>query len=83
MASKKPERVFRIGKVSGSIFANDVENESGKRTIRSVSIQKRYKDGDEVKYAASFGLAELPQAVAVLQMAQQYIAAQEAEVLLD
>ena len=57
-SQRKPEKVFRIGFVSASVFAHnvetDVETDDGTRTIRSVSIQKRYKDGDEVKYTSSF-----------------------------
>jgi hypothetical protein len=79
---KSPERVYRVGYVSASIFAHDVEGDNGKRTIRSVSIQKRYLDGDEAKYTSSFGLAELPQVIRCLELAQQYVEGREAEVPL-
>ena len=82
MAAKKPEKVFRVGFVSASVFAHEVENDDGKRTLRSVSVQKRYMDGEDVKYTSSFGLAELPQAIRVMQLAQQYVERQEAEVSL-
>ncbi|QDT41772.1 hypothetical protein Pan241w_18350 [Gimesia alba] len=78
-----PEKVFRIGFVSASVFAHEIETDEGPITIRSVSVQKRYKDADEVKYTASFNLAELPQAVRVLQMAQGYVERAEAEIILD
>ncbi|MEX0702385.1 MAG: hypothetical protein WD069_15325 [Planctomycetales bacterium] len=80
--TKQPEKVFRVGFVSASIFAHDVENEDGKRTMRSVSVQKRYLDGEEAKYTSSFNLAELPQALRVMQLAQQYVEAREAEIQL-
>ena len=83
MAQKKPEKVFRIGFVSASVFAHDVETDDGKRTLRSVSIQKRYMDGEEAKYTSSFGLTELPQAIRVLQLAQQYVESHEAEIALS
>lgn len=83
MPQKKPEKVFRIGFVSASVFAHDVENDDGKRTLRSVSVQKRYLDGEEAKYTSSFGLTELPQAIRVLQLAQQYVEAREAEITLS
>ena len=82
MSQKKPEKVVRIGFVSASIFAHDVETDGGKRTIRSVSIQKRYMDGDDVKYTSSFNLSELPQAIRCLELAQQHVEAREAEILL-
>ncbi len=53
---RKPEAVFRIGFVSASVFAHEVDSDNGKRTLRSVNLQKRYKDGDEVKYTTSFNL---------------------------
>ncbi len=81
-SQRKPEKVFRIGFVSASVFANDVDTDGVTRTIRSVSIQKRYKDGDEVKYTSSFNLAELPQALRVLNLAQAYIESEEAELHL-
>ncbi|NQV26373.1 MAG: hypothetical protein HQ518_18615 [Rhodopirellula sp.] len=82
MAKSKPEKIFRIGFVSASVFAHDVESDEGQRTVRSVSLQKRYKDGDEVKYVSSFNLAEIPQAIRTLQLAQDHVEAQEAEIHL-
>jgi len=43
----KPEKVFRIGSVSASVFANEVQE--GKRPMRNVNLQKRYRDGEEWK----------------------------------
>ena len=80
---KRPEKVFRIGSVSGSVFANDIETENGSRTIRSINLQRRYRDGDESKYSSSFGLSEIPQAITVLQMAQREFENEEAELVLD
>ena len=83
MAKKSPEKVFRIGNVSASVFVHEVESESGTRTLRSVSLQKRYKDGEEVKYSSSFNLAELPQVVRVAELATRHVEEFEAEVHLD
>ncbi|QDU10905.1 hypothetical protein [Gimesia aquarii] len=80
---KKPEKVFRIGFVSASVFAHEIETDEGPITIRSVNVQKRYKDGDDVKYTSSFNLAELPQAVRALQLAQGYVERAEVEMILD
>ena len=76
----KPEKVFRIGYVSASIFVNEIETEGGKRTVRNVNVQRRYKDGDEWKSASSFGLGDLPCALRVLQLALQHMETVEAEV---
>ena len=79
MAPKKPEKVFRIGYVSASVFANEVDGDGGTRTFRSVVVQRSYRDGDDTKFTSSFGLAELPQAIRVLQLAQAYVEQREAE----
>jgi hypothetical protein len=74
----KPEKVFRIGSVSASVFVNEVQE--GKRPMRNVNLQKRYRDGEEWKSSSSFSLGELPQAIAALDLAMKYVADQEAEV---
>lgn len=78
-----PEKVFRIGFVSASVFGHEIETDEGPITIRSVNVQKRYKDGEDVKYTSSFNLAELPQAVRALQLAQGYVERCESEILLE
>ena len=76
----KPEATFRIGPCSASVFVNEVDNEGTKRRIRSVNVQRSYKDGDDRKYSSSFGLGDLPQAIRALQLAQQHMEQKEAEV---
>ncbi len=82
-SNNPPEKVFRIGYVSASVFGHEIETDEGPITIRSVNVQKRYKDGDDVKYTSSFNLGELPQAVRVLQLAQGYVERSEAEIVLE
>jgi hypothetical protein len=85
MANNSPEKVFRIGLVNASVFKNVIEpKEEGKgqkRTVRSVNLQRRYQD-DEDKWQSttSFQLSDLPAAIRVLQLAQQYVESVEAEV---
>ncbi len=83
MSSRKPERVIRIGFVSASVFAHEIDADDGKRTLRSVNLQKRYLDGEEVKYTSSFNLAELPQAIRVLKLAADYVESKESQVTLS
>lgn len=81
--SRKPEKVFRIGFVSASVFAHEIDADDGKRTLRSVNLQKRYLDGEEVKYTSSFNLAELPQAIRALKLAADYVESCESQVALS
>jgi hypothetical protein len=67
---KKPERIFRIGDVSASIF---VQNAGEDRTFRTVSLQKSYMSEGERQYTGSLSLAELPAAIEVLRMALSYV----------
>lgn len=79
MANKTPEKTFRIGLVSASVFINEVNGEGGKRQIRNVNLQRRYRDGDSWKSSSSFGLADLPNALRALQLAMQHVETIEAE----
>ena len=78
----KPEKVFRIGSVSASVFVNEFDTDSGKRRIRSVSLQRRYRDDNdgEWKSSTSFGLGELPQALAALDLAMKHMVSKEAAI---
>lgn len=75
----KPEKLFRFGNVSAGVFVKDIQTEGGQRQLRSVSLQRRYRDGEEWKTSSSFGLAELPQAIAALRLAMDFVVNQEAE----
>lgn len=79
---KSPEKTFRIGLVSASIFLNDLEVDGKTRQVRSVNLQRRYRDSadNEWKSTTSFNLAELPQAIAALTLAMDHVASQESEV---
>ena len=63
MAKKSPEKVFRIGYVSASVFVNETQLDGGKREFRSVNVQRSYRDKDETRFTSSFTLSELPQAI--------------------
>jgi hypothetical protein len=77
MASQKPEKVYRLGSISASVFAHKISG--AKRIVRSVSVQKRFSDGDETKYTSSFNVGELPNVIRVLQIARDHVESHEAE----
>ena len=77
----KPEKTFRLGSISASVFVNTVDNqEGGQRSFRAVLLQRSYRDGGDWKTSSSFRLADLPAAIAVMQMAMNHIAPIEAEI---
>ena len=69
----QPEKKFRIGSVTASVFSNT----TGQHTWRSVVVQRQYKDGEIVKYQTNFTLAELPAARRVLELATVYVESKE------
>jgi hypothetical protein len=77
----QPEKTFRMGLVSASVFVNEFETADPRRkkTRRNVVLQRSYKDGDEWKQTNSFGLGELPAAIRVLELAQSHVESQEVE----
>ena len=79
----QPEKTFRMGLVSASVFVNEFDVNDGKRksrrTRRNVVLQRSYKDGDDWKQTNSFGLGDLPAAIRVLQLAQSHVESQEVE----
>lgn len=74
----KPEKVIRFGAISASVFLNEIETHNGKKTVRNVKLQRRYRDGRDWKTSSSFTLADLPTAIAVMQQALEYVAGKEA-----
>ena len=77
--SKAPETTFRLGNISASVFVNEADGDGGKRTFRSVNVQRSYRAGEETKYTASFNLSDLPAAIRVLQLAQAHVESKEAQ----
>ena len=77
--SKSPETTFRLGNISASVFVNEANGDGGKRTFRSVNVQRSYRDGDDTKFVSSFGLSDLPTAIRVLQLAQAHVEGKEAQ----
>ena len=65
----KPEKTFKIGSVSASVFLNESEEGS----FRTITLQRRYKAGEDWKSSSSFTTAQAPLAIAVLQKALSYM----------
>jgi len=77
--SSGPEKSFRLGNVSASVFVNQAE--SG-RDFRNVVFQRSYlnRAGDR-EYGSSFNVADLPVLERVLKLAQEYV--EEIEAVID
>lgn len=80
----KPDKVFRVGPVSASIFANEMGEGESKRTVRNVNLQRTYRtDSGDWKTSSSFALAELAQLRLVVDQAIDYVVAEEMDATSD
>lgn len=73
-----PEKSFRLGAVSASVFVNQAE---GGRDFRNVVFQRSYLNrSGEREYGNSFNVSDLPVLERVLKLAQEYVEKLEAVV---
>ena len=76
---KTPEKSFRLGNVSASVFVNQAE--SG-RDFRNVVFQRSYRtEAGERRFANSFTAADLPVLERVLRLAQEHV--EQLEAVID
>jgi hypothetical protein len=70
-----PEKKFRAGAVSATVWKNDRQRATGETfSYHTISLDRRYKDqGGNWKSAGSFRLQDLPKATLVLQEAYRYL----------
>lgn len=76
----RPLRIFRLGLVSAAVFANtrEAQGEQEERTVHSVQLQRRYRDGEgNWRTSASFDPGTLPAAIETLRLALGYVVSLE------
>jgi hypothetical protein len=67
----QPEKRFKAGMCSASIFANKVK---GGDVFRSVQVQKAYKAADgSYRYTSSFTREDIPRVLFLLRKAYEYL----------
>lgn len=72
MAQNEPVKRFRIGLVTAAVW----KNKPGDTVFYNVTLQARYKDGEEWKDSNSLSTDQLLNAAKVLTRAEAYIAEQ-------
>ena len=81
VTATKPAKNFRVGLCSASVFRNASNGEGGKNAyLFTVAVQRSHRDEGQWKSATNFGLTELPQVTRAMQLAQQFVEQEEAEV---
>ena len=70
-----PEKKFRAGAISATVWLNHGQSKDGKETSwRSISLQRGYKDkNDQWQNTASLRVSDLPRAALVLHQAYEYV----------
>ncbi len=75
-----PEKRFKVGACTASVFANKVQTENGEVALKSVSLQRAYKDKNgEFQHTNSFKRDDIPKAVLALIKAYDYLNSEGAE----
>ncbi len=81
-AGNMPEKKFRAGGISATIWQNSSKNPKGEETTyKTVSIDRNYKDkvSGEWKSTNSFRASDLPKLALVAQKAFEYVTFKEPE----
>jgi len=69
-----PEKRFPIGNCSASVFVNKTVKDGTEIEIKSVTLQKCYKDKDgQWQNSTSFGRNDLPKIILAAQKAYEYL----------
>ncbi len=69
-----PEKKFRAGAISATVWKNQAEKDGKTVEYRTVSFERNYLNkNNEWKTTSSLRLNDLPKAVLVLQKAYEYI----------
>lgn len=51
----QPEKRFKVGACTASVFGNEIQTEEGKAVVKSVTLQRAYKDKDgNFQHSTSF-----------------------------
>lgn len=77
-SSTKPSATFRLRGISASVFENHTQNDGRDVSFYKVSLQRRYRDGDEWKTSSSFSRDDVPVAKLLMEQAWQFILETEA-----
>ena len=73
-----PEKKFRAGAISATVWNNTVEKEGETFDFKTVSFERNYKDkNEEWQTTSTLRLNDIPRAVLVLNKAYEYLTLKE------
>ena len=74
----QPEKRIKVGACTASIFANEFDGQNGKVVVKSVSLQRSYKDKEgNFQNTTSLKANDIPKAVLALNKAYDYMVSDE------
>ena len=74
----QPEKRFKVGACTASVFVNEIVGKDGKVSIKSVSLQRTYKDKNgNFQNTTSFGVNDIPKAILALMKVYDYLVSDE------
>ena len=80
MGKNLPEKKFRAGAISATIWSNQGTKDGKPTTYKTVSLDRNYKDkNDAWQSTNSLRVADIPKAVLVLNKAYEYLALNDTE----
>ena len=76
----KPEKKIVAGAICASIWKNNAKDKKGKTIeFHKVTLERRYKDGEEWKSTNSYSVNDIPKAVVAMQKAYEYLVLKNTE----
>ncbi len=70
----KPEKKFKVGACSASIFVNEIETGVGIISVKNVSLQKTFKNKEgDFQSNSTFKINDIPKAILALKKAYEYL----------
>lgn len=77
-----PEKKFRAGAISATVWVNETEKDGKKANYRTVSFERNYKDkNDTWRTTNSLRVNDIPKAVLVLSKAFEFVSLKESSSL--
>ena len=73
-SNSQPEKKFRAGAISATIWANSGKKDEKSYEFKTISLERSYKDKeDQWQNTKSFRVADLPKVQLVLDKAYEYL----------
>ena len=74
----QPEKKFKVGACTASVFVNEISTANGKAIIKNVVLQRTYKDKEgNFQNTTSLRIDDIPKAILALHKAYDYLVSDE------